>query len=47
MTIRRGSTEAQFRVTHPPGGACASGDYLAYPEYSKSGDISLCLHPLK
>ena len=42
-----GSTGAQFRVTHPPSGACASGDYMAYPEYSKSGDISLCLHPLK
>ncbi|MFF7975317.1 hypothetical protein [Streptomyces sp. NPDC007905] len=42
-----GSAEAQFRVTDPPSGECASGDYLAYPEYSKSGDLSLCLHPLK
>ncbi|MEU1401418.1 hypothetical protein ABZ471_03455 [Streptomyces sp. NPDC005728] len=42
-----GSAEAQFRVTGPPSGECAPGDYMAYPEYSRSGDVSLCLHPLK
>ncbi|MFG2885932.1 hypothetical protein ACGFYV_27170 [Streptomyces sp. NPDC048297] len=47
QAVNCGSTEAQFKVTEPPGGTCADGDYIAYPEYSKDGDISLCLHPLR
>ncbi|MEU9986207.1 hypothetical protein AB0E10_05235 [Streptomyces sp. NPDC048045] len=41
------SALAQLRVTDPGTGSCPSGDYLAYPEYSSSGDKTLCLHPLK
>ncbi|MGQ5636468.1 MULTISPECIES: LppU/SCO3897 family protein [unclassified Streptomyces] len=41
-----GSSEAEFRVLSPDSGSCPSGDYLADPEYSKDGDLSLCLRPL-
>jgi hypothetical protein len=42
-----GSFDAEYRVEDPADGSCASRDYAAYPEYSRNGDTSLCLHPLK
>ncbi|MGW2724660.1 LppU/SCO3897 family protein [Streptomyces sp. NPDC001492] len=41
------SPSAELRVLAPTNDECAAGDYLAYLEYSKDGDTSLCLHPLK
>ncbi|MEU1009543.1 hypothetical protein [Streptomyces sp. NPDC005890] len=42
-----GSPDAEFRVYWPDGPSCGPGDYDAYPEYSRNGDLSLCLHPVK
>ena len=41
------SPAAELRVYAPAKLSCAAGDYGAYLEYSKDGDTSLCLHPLK
>ena len=41
------SPAAELRVYAPAKLSCAAGDYAAYLEYSKDGDTSLCLHPLK
>jgi hypothetical protein len=42
-----GSPDAEFRVLPPDSPSCVSGDYAAYPRYSESGDLSLCLHPVR
>ncbi len=45
--VECGSADAEYRVNAPATGACPSGDFMAYPEYSEDGATSLCLHPLK
>ncbi len=41
-----GTPDAEYRVLMPDSPSCGPGDYAAYPEYSESRDLSLCLHPL-
>ncbi|WP_190017494.1 LppU/SCO3897 family protein [Streptomyces lucensis] len=42
-----GSPDARYRVVDPASGSCASGDHVAYPEYSADGATSFCLRPLR
>ncbi|MFF9090326.1 hypothetical protein ACF1BE_28775 [Streptomyces sp. NPDC014991] len=46
-SVSCGSSQAQFRVLDPEDPDCESLDLVAYPEYSSSGDVSLCLKELK
>ncbi|MFB0619350.1 hypothetical protein [Streptomyces sp. AGS-58] len=41
------SPEAQYRVLAQDDPDCGSTDFDAYPQYSSSGEVSLCLHELK
>ncbi|MEU2059594.1 hypothetical protein [Streptomyces sp. NPDC013455] len=41
------SEDAQFLVTEPRNGYCATGDYMARLEYSVNGRTTLCLHPVE
>lgn len=38
------SSDAQYEVDAPGDGECRAGDFIAYPEYSKDGTTSFCLH---
>ncbi|MCS0600427.1 hypothetical protein NX794_04155 [Streptomyces sp. LP11] len=42
-----GSAAAQYRVLDPDDDSCPAGAYIAYPEYSATGERSLCLKPLR
>ncbi|WP_225824555.1 LppU/SCO3897 family protein [Streptomyces naphthomycinicus] len=41
------SADAQYLITEPKDGYCATGDYIAHLQYSVDGESTLCLHPVK
>ncbi|WP_251093915.1 hypothetical protein [Streptomyces sp. Caat 7-52] len=41
------SPDAQYLITEPKHGYCATGDYVAHLQYSVDGGSTLCLHPVK